>query len=482
MEHLRVSVFLVLAPVLGVVAYQRWRATALPVGLTLPPGPTPLPILGNALAVDRNTPWLTYTAWAEQYGPLVYLRLLGRDVIVINSEELVQELVERRSVYNDRPHYVTNDFFGIGFNSGFLHYGEAWRFHRRMLHQTFRAAAIPDKMHPMLRQKQQRLVKAIVDSPDECRGHLRGHAAAVIMAAVYGYETQPKNDRILHVVDRMLSFSTSAMTPEREALASTFPILKYIPTWMPGSRFRRDAIQCRYYCKEMLEAPFEHTVNAMASGDAPSSMTADLLSYFAGRGDYDMIREAVKGCASTALGGGFGTTDAAFMCFVLSMVLYPDAQRRAMAEIDEVVAMDRLPDFEDRSSLPYVEAVLREVWRWRPITPLGVPHATTQPDVYRGYYIPKGTMVLLNIWAITRSEKYHNPEAFIPERFLSESGTPTKDEVLCTFGAGRRKCVGRYFADASVWLTLVTLLSCFEFSKVGEWSLEDVKWTSGVSV
>lgn len=64
-------------------------------------------------------------------------------------------------------------------------------------------------------------------------------------------------------------------------------------------------------------------------------------------------------------------TDAAFMCFVLSMVLHPDAQRRAMAEVDEVVAMDRLPDFEDRSSLPYVEAVLREVWRWRPITPLG---------------------------------------------------------------------------------------------------------------
>jgi len=126
MEHLRITVLLVLAPVLGVVAYQRWRAAALPVGLTLPPGPTPLPILGSALAVDRNTPWLTYTAWAEQYGefplnfgsesylergtgPLVYIRLLGRDVIVINSEELVQELVERRSVYNDRPHYVTND-------------------------------------------------------------------------------------------------------------------------------------------------------------------------------------------------------------------------------------------------------------------------------------------------------------------------------------------------------------------------------------
>lgn len=108
------------------------------------------------------------------------------------------------------------------------------------------------------------------------------------MAAVYGYETQPQNDRLVHVVDRMLKFTMHAMTPEREALAWTFPIsacptnllsriaswltcanllgsVQYIPTWMPGSQFRRDGLQCREYCKEMLEAPFEYTMDAIVS-------------------------------------------------------------------------------------------------------------------------------------------------------------------------------------------------------------------------
>ncbi|KAG9316287.1 cytochrome P450 [Chiua virens] len=324
-------------------------------------------------------------------------------------------------------------------------------------------------MYPIMLRKRKRLIEAIIDSPDGCLTHLREHATSVIMAVIYGYETRPKNDRLVHVVERMLTFAMHAMTPEREILASALPIVKYIPTWMPGSRFRRDALQCRVYCKEMLEAPFEYTVNAMSSGGAPPSMTSDLLSRYAGLENLQ-AREAIIGCTSTAFG------DSSLLWFMLAMVLHPDVQRRAHAEIDAIVEVDRLPDFGDRSSLPYIDALLREVWRWRPINPVSVPHATSQSDVYGRYFIPKGE-------AISRSEKYHNPEVFLPERFLSESGTLTDDEVLWTFGAGRRKCVGRYFADALVWSTVVTLLSCFEFNKVEEgWGMQDVTCTSGVAV
>ena len=99
------------------------------------------------------------------------------------------------------------------------------------------------------------------------------------------------------------------------------------------------------------------------------------------------------------------------MTFALAMVKHPHVWKRAQAEIDAVVGTDRLPDFDDRSSLPYVDAIIREVLRWRPVLPLGaswdrallpsIPflrkycqggaHAVTQSDVYEGYYIPKGT-------------------------------------------------------------------------------------------
>ncbi|KAF8838804.1 cytochrome P450 [Paxillus ammoniavirescens] len=468
-----------LVPAVSVVLWLRHRhsgeADIHAKGFPLPPGPVPLPFLGSALSIDRVSPWLTYTAWAEKYGPLVHVRLLGKDVIVINSEEVARALLdERSSVYSDRPHFVTNEFFGLDFNSAFLPYGDKWRFHRKLFHQTFRSTAVQD-MRPLLLRKAHCLAKAIVESPDH-------HAGSVIMAVVYGYETEPKDDRLVHVMQRLLTTTTRVMTPEREAIASVIPFIMHVPTWMPGSRFRREAHQCREYAKETLKVPFEYTVNAMASGNAPHSMVEDLLRSYAGQDNYDDVQEVIKAVATTAFAAAFGTTEGTVACFVLAMVLNPDVQRRAQAEIDTVVDMDRLPDFGDRPSLPYIDAVVREVMRWRPVTPLSLPHATSQSDVYQGYYIPKGAMVICNTWAMTRSSEYPDPDEFIPSRFLSESGTLKEDDVLFVFGSGRRMCPGRHLGETNVWSSIVTLLSCFEFSKIHDaWSEKDVEWENGVA-
>lgn len=77
----------------------------------------------------------------------------------------------------------------------------------------------------------------------------------------------------------------------------------------------------------------------------------------------------------------------------MAMALYPSAQKRIKDEIDRVVGMDRLPTFDDRTSLPHVEAVLRETLRWRPAFPLAVPHTTVKDDIYKGFYIPKGMLI-----------------------------------------------------------------------------------------
>jgi cytochrome P450 len=74
----------------------------------------------------------------------------------------------------------------------------------------------------------------------------------------------------------------------------------------------------------------------------------------------------------------------------MAMALHPAVQKRIQDEIDRVVGTDRLPTFEDRPSLPLVDAVVRETLRWRPVVPLGVPHSANKDDVYKGYFIPKG--------------------------------------------------------------------------------------------
>jgi cytochrome P450 len=89
--------------------------------------------------------------------------------------------------------------------------------------------------------------------------------------------------------------------------------------------------------------------------------------------------------------------------FFLCMALYPQVQRKAQEEIDRVVSTSRLPTFEDRENLPYVNALVKEALRWHPVTPMGAPHMATEDDIYEGYYIPKGATILWNAWCV----EYH---------------------------------------------------------------------------
>ncbi|CAE7138980.1 unnamed protein product, partial [Rhizoctonia solani] len=119
----------------------------------------------------------------------------------------------------------------------------------------------------------------------------------------------------------------------------------------------------------------------------------------------------------TLFGGGTETTANVFLVFVLAMIFHPEAQTRAQEEIDRVIPKGRLPVMGDREHLPYTNRLIKEVLRWRPAVPTGIPHACFQDDIYRGYSIPKGAMVIANIWAMSRDEKvYPDPENFNPDR------------------------------------------------------------------
>jgi cytochrome P450 len=122
------------------------------------------------------------------------------------------------------------------------------------------------------------------------------------------------------------------------------------------------------------------------------------------------------------------------------MMLHPEIQHRAQQEVDTFIARaNRLPRIEDRSSLPFLEAILREVLRWSPPTPVGVFHASSADDIFEGYFIPAKTTVIANIWAMMHDESvYPDPFKFDPGRFLEDNGrTPEPDPKAVAFGFGR---------------------------------------------
>ena len=148
------------------------------------------------------------------------------------------------------------------------------------------------------------------------------------------------------------------------------------------------------------------------------------------------------------------------------MVTYPDVQKRAQEELDSVVGRTRIPTFSDLPHLPYIRAMVKEALRWRPVDPLGLPHLSAEDDWYNGMFIPKGSMMIANVWNLNRDPDVYGADAahFNPARFLGASGEvkscapETKEEGHVTYGFGRRVCVGKHVANNSLFIDFAVML------------------------
>jgi len=246
------------------------------------------------------------------------------------------------------------------------------------------------------------------------------------------------------------------------------PFLKHVPAWVPGASFQVKAREWRSYVTQMTDAPFARVVKAAKTGQAAECFTTNLLSELDSKEDVAEEKEIIKNCAGIIYATGAESTVSTLSTFILGLLTHPEVQARAQKELDSVVGHDRLPEFSDRPSLPYIDAILKEVLRWNPVAPLSMPHMATNDDEYNGYFIPAGTIIVGNTWAILHDPNvYSDPHRFNPERFM---GTDEKhhfsaaDPLSVSFGYGRRACPGRFMADAQVWITIACILSVFDIS------------------
>jgi cytochrome P450 len=152
------------------------------------------------------------------------------------------------------------------------------------------------------------------------------------------------------------------------------------------------------------------------------------------------------------------------MTFFLAMTVFPEVQKKAQEELDRVVGPNRLPVSSDRDSLPYIMAIMKETHRWHPVTPMGLPHTSTSEDVYSGFRIPKGSILMPNTWWFTHDPSvYPDPMKFNPDRFIETATHKAEpDPRNFIFGYGRRICPGRYVADNALFITIAQSLAVFE--------------------
>ncbi|KAF8971248.1 cytochrome P450 [Flammula alnicola] len=428
------------------------------------PGPPRLPFIGNLLQMPQSDAWETYLEWKETYGDAIYLEVLGAPVMVLNTYQGCVDLLEKRSdIYSDRPrNIVGNKIMGWDKSIVTAPYDERWRRYRRISAQSLKKEVV-NQFYPLQEKESARFLGTLVEQPDRFLENFRFAAARGLLMAIYGIDVKEEHDPMITTAEQAMDAAVYAAQPGN-FLVDFFPILERVPDWFPGTGWKAWARRGKELTDDMVNIPFNKTVAAMKTGNYEPSLTSRNL-------EKNEEEDIVKWCAGTMLSAGTDTSVASLHNFILAMVLHPEIQKRAQAEIDAVIGPERLPTMADSNQLPYMNAVLRELLRWQPISPIALPHRLTQDDVYNGYFIPAGTVVIANSWAVSRDPNlYENPENFNPDRFLPifDETIPHKpedipmDPMLYSFGYGRRICAGKNYAESMAFTTMARLLATFD--------------------
>ncbi|KAL5483182.1 hypothetical protein ACEPAI_8411 [Sanghuangporus weigelae] len=432
----------------------------------LPPSPSGLPLLGHAMKIPQTLTWETFAEWSKLYGPVMFLEALGRPMIVVSSVDVAYDLMKKKgAIFSDRPRAPVVEMIGWGEALSLLPYGQPQFVKQRRLMQENLGSSAIRSYDKIVINRVQKFLHRLWLQPDEFCRDIHGLVASIIVEVVYGrgISGDPADDRFIIENERAARL-TALCGNIGFTTMDIFPFLRYVPTWVPGMGLKRKVLETRDAVRTANSLPFEWAKSKKLSGVVTPSIIHKLLD------EYDDLREMkyedemdLKIFAGTVYNGGTDTTRTAITIFFLMMVLNRDVQRRAQKKIDSVIGLDRLPLPEDRASLPYIDCILKEVLRIHPPAPLGLAHASTKSDEYRGWSIPARSMIIPNIWHMMKdANTFPEPEKFDPDRHVVRGDMATDDPISPVFGFGRRACPGKVFADSIMWTTMANVLAAFD--------------------
>ncbi|KAI2640356.1 cytochrome P450 [Hypomontagnella submonticulosa] len=439
------------------------------------PGPQQFPIVGRVHDLDRFCMWKKFKEWADIYGPIYRTSMLGQQFIIVSDENIAQELlVKRGHIYSGRPQIraLFDHKTGPGYMA-LMDRHDIWTRQRKWVH----AAMVEAHRHHffgVIENEVKRYLAVLLLDPEKFHINTREHCARVMCRLAWDTaESQGKQNA--DSADCTLT-QMSVSGPIVNTMTPLWSIPWAFNPWKKFERAREDQQRAWW-----LDS-FQIAKHRFLRGELPTDTWSS--RYFSGlqkQGNSELHQTPEEEeFASCMLGFqnliGVITISGPLQFFFLAMMLHPEWQRKAQAEIDKVCG-GRMPTTGDMADMPTVRACLKESTRWRSGVPLGVPHQAEQDDEFRGEKIAKGTIILACEWSMNRvPERYPDPESYRPDRYL-EKEWPTYQEPLSrypnfregvgmhTFGWGRRTCLGQHIVDDEMFVTGASVLWAFNLDR-----------------
>ncbi|XP_059186689.1 cytochrome P450 2G1-like [Centropristis striata] len=431
----------------------------------LPPGPTALPLIGNLPQLDKRTPYKSFIKFSESYGPVITLYLgWQRTVILVGYDAVKEALVDQADDFVGRgplPFLIkATRGYGLGISNG-----DRWRQLRRFTLTTLRDFGMGRKgMEEWIKEESQHL-KACIETykgtPFDPTFLLSCTVSNIICCLVFGERFTYEDKKFLHllnVMNEILKFLSSFR-------GQMFNIFPWIMEHIPGHQHK--VFSLFEDVRDFINVKIKEHKDTLD----PSS-PRDFIDCFLIRINQEKDNPASEfhhdNLVSTVMNlflAGTETTSSTIRYGLSVLVKHPDIQEKMQQEIDTVIEMGRPPSMENRKSLPFTDAVIHEIQRFLDIVPFSLPHYALHDISFRGYTIPKDTVIIPLLHSVLKEEKqWETPWSFNPKHFLDQNGNFKKNPAFLPFAAGKRACVGESLARMELFIFLVSMLQNFTFT------------------
>ncbi|KAL5718181.1 flavonoid 3',5'-hydroxylase [Ranunculus cassubicifolius] len=435
----------------------------------LPPGPKGWPVVG-ALPLLGSMPHVALAEMSKKYGPIMYLKLGSRGMVVASTPDSARVFLKTLDLnFSNRPTDAGSTH--IAYNSQdmvFADYGPRWKLLRKLsnLHMlgvkaiedwaNVRTIELGHMLHAMYESSCQGVPVVVAEMLVFAMANMIGQV--ILSRRVFVSKGEELNEFKEMVVELMTT-------------AGLFNFGDFIPStaWMDLQGIVKRMKRLHKIFDALLDRMFiEHMATRSARKEKPDFLDV-LMDNRNNLSQEEKLTDInIKALLLNLFSAGTDTSSSTIEWALTEMIKNPNILNNAHKEMDRVIGKSRKLEESDIPNLPYLQAICKETFRKHPSTPLNLPRECREPCQVNGYYIPKGTRLSVNIWAIGRDPNvWENPLEFTPERFLSGKNVNIEPRgnnfELIPFGAGRRICAGSRMGVVLVEYMLGTLVHSFDW-------------------
>ncbi|XP_004505592.1 geraniol 8-hydroxylase-like [Cicer arietinum] len=439
--------------------------------IKLPPGPRPLPFIGNLLELGQK-PHQSLSNLAESYGPIMSLKFGQVTTIVVSSPNMAKEILQTHDQFlsNKAVPHVTEVHDHHKHSMAFLPISPLWRELRKISNNQLFSNKTLDESGKLRQQKLQEILNDI-------------HQSSLVNEAVdigkLAFKTSINflsntifSLDLVHSDDAVGDFKEIVMNIMKESgkpnVVDFFPILKKFNLDIQGIHHRNSiyAGKIMDIFKDLVDQRLK--MRKVEGSDSNTDMLNTLLN-ISQNNNQEMSRTQILHLCLTLFVGGTDTIASTLEWAMAELLKNEKVMSKAKQELEQIIGKGKALEESDIARLPYLQAVIKETFRLHPAVPFLIPRKANANVEICGYTIPKDAQVFVNVWAMGRNSSiWENANLFSPERFLtSEIDYKGHHFELIPFGAGRRICPGLPLAVRTLYLMLGSLINCFN------WKLED---------